>query len=610
MKNFYKILLFPVFLVLGCTDQEPKSGISEADTAELVERVAENIIDGLPGLLIDPDGVWLGDKGFVQGHGDPLPPAILNKKVSFKAVASPDLRGIEVIRAVLRGLGLNWGVDSGTFYLGGEVSGSAFGALGSSNSPEFDPNFGGSILPPIELAEQGLGGVPSAPGAASEVRTSGGGNLGDCDGTPVRISLPNEGLEELERFGTAVEVSQALSQNSVVSAGEVALVSLYNRGLNRDLDISGTTEDALNQLVAALGLGTWEYRDNYPHQGKIIFKYYVTRTFSAPLLPVSERDESGSRDRLWTRLRTGLARNLGSSGEISTWCDLGEIEVTAKPDAMDPISDWIDAFGNKASRSVHIEMDVYEIDNSADDGFTLDWAGLSLKGLAGDVPFISVFDADGLVDNITSEDIVGGRLDLDSLAALPSSPAGGFSIVAEGKGVAASFVGDLLARSGNSTLAYSTATGVPVGQVVRLNFTLNTTANIGSSTSFTDSGEEAGDADVLRDYTTGFMMDMEAKILRGDNILISYGLDVSTSEPGGPEDVIQFQTTQSTVRNQVIMKAGTEVVQTAYQFSTLENEKSGVGDSSFWLLGGSDTQSETLTTFVIVIRASIVRPVF
>ena len=195
------------------------------------------------------------------------------------------------------------------------------------------------------------------------------------------------------------------------------------------------------------------------------------------------------------------------------------------------------------------------------------------------------------------------------MAALPDSPAGGFSIVAEGKGVAATLVGDLLALSGDTTVAYSAATGVPVGQVVRLNFTLNTTARIGSSTSFVEGGEAGESADVLRDYTTGFMVDMEAKILRGDNILISYGLDVSTSDPSqaGP---IQFRTTQSTVSNQVIMQAGAEVVQTAYQFSTLENSQSGVGDSSFWLLGGSDIQSEILTTFVIVIRASIVRPVF
>ena len=404
MKNFYKTFsafcIFGILGLSGCTDQEPKAGISKEDTEELVTRVAENAIDGFPGLLIDPDGVWLGDKGFVRGHGDPLPPDLANKYVSFKAKAAPDLRGIEVIRVILDQLKLNWGVDSGSFYLGGEVSGAAFGALGGNQSnfdPNFDPNFGGPILPPVDEIFESQGGIPNN---ASTSEVSSGGDLGDCDGTPVRISLPNEGLEELERFGTVQEVSQALSANSTVSAGEVALVSLYNRGLNRDVDISGTAADALNQLVAVLGLGTWEYRDNHPHQGKIVFKYYVTRTFAAPLLPVSERDESGGRDRLWTRLRTGLARNLGASGEIATWCDLGEIEITAKPDAMNPISDWIDAFGNKAARSVHVEIDVYEIANSASDGFTLDWAGLSLKGLTDEIPFVSVFDADGLVAEI------------------------------------------------------------------------------------------------------------------------------------------------------------------------------------------------------------------
>ena len=602
MRGFLTVLAFGGFLV-GC-GPHPDPALTRGQVDVLVEESTQNNLVGAQALLVDVEDPWVGAVGHKRLRGAPLPLRIREQQIQFLGFKSPTLTGVEIIRTLTEELGLDYEIDTSSFYFGSQEVGAASSALADTSS---DARF----QPAGEDAALSVSAI--APVASEEADS---GTSGSCQGEPLRYAARNEGIVEFARTRDVAAVSDLLRQGGSFSPGEVALNNLLTGGLQKDLMINGTPREAFDQVVEAFNLGDWEYAPRNDLRGKVIFRYYVTREFKVALQPpsagvVGEGSHPVIED-VWNEMRTRLARRVGSNGEISTYCNSSSVEVRAKPEKMFAVQAFLDKFSRRALQTVHIEIDIYQVTSDASDGFKVDLA--AVHAAAGDrIPYLEFisggsrvpFDAGSLVE----KGLEGAADTVGDIPDYISSPGRGISGLIVGNEGSGTFLVDLIATAGNSSLQYSQSTNLFSGKSKRIDFTTTTNIDVGEDTNFVE-GTEGGQTRtvITEDLVTGIVWDVQASILQDGQILISYVLEINSSNPG--IGTVNFESSTSNISDELVMKAGQQLVQTTSQTGTRRRTRSGLGDPDFVLFGGEDTASETLTTFVVVLRPSIIRPNF
>lgn len=447
------------------------------------------------------------------------------------------------------------------------------------------------------LAEGASGGAPRATAAAlPPVALPASGPLPDPSAPPSTLPpLPAQAMVEL----------------SAAPSGTV---------LN-DLVYKGTLGGFMDEVSARLGL-SWRWNGKrievFRYETKMFhLNALAGETSSSSTLSISSTTSSGGGGgsgggsssgggnegssgtevsvsdnlQIWADVENNLKAVLSANGKITVSPSSATIMVKDSPNVLSQVEAQINEYNRIYSKQVIFHMEIYSIERSRNQDFSVDlnavfakagrW-GLSFNA-AGNTGSGPIFSADVNDDN--------SRWNGSSIA------------------------GKALSEFGNATLLTSNTTVTLNGQMVPLNVAREIVYVQSASSSVSGSDSSLSSSTLTPGVVTeGVSMSILPRVLDNNQVMMRYSLDLSTVEDiptfSSPRGDVAIQTPRRSVRNflqNVSIKSGNSLILTGFQQANASKSKSGPFSSNLFFLGGSDKSDSSNRTIIIVVTPYVVQ---
>jgi type IVB pilus formation R64 PilN family outer membrane protein len=281
---------------------------------------------------------------------------------------------------------------------------------------------------------------------------------------------------------------------------------------------------------------------------------------------------------------------LSPRGKMAALPSLNQITVTDVPAVLDRVDAFVRDFNALATRQVALDIRIYSVEMSNSDGMSIRWDAV-FNGMGPGVDF----------------DIGGGGVGIENATNFtfendrPGSSWDGTKL----------FV-DALARQGRVTEVTSYSTTVLSGKPQSV--------QIGDQTTYLANASQTvvPNVGVQRALTpgsvsTGFALHMVPTVVRGDEVLLSMAIDLSTlrelREVGNIEQGAALEApnvSQRQLTQDAKLSSGETLVLAGLEQENLRDDRSGVGDASFPLLGGSRQAGKRRNTLVMLVTPRVI----
>jgi len=386
-----------------------------------------------------------------------------------------------------------------------------------------------------------------------------------------------------------------------------------------DIRYQGDVTGLLDAVTSRLGL-SWRYRN------RVVEIFYLdSRTYHIYAIPTRNRSDqvvtsgtqtsagisngsggsssssgssggvsgqSGSTQTITTSMDANLGDDLPKAIESMLTPGLGRmflvpstqtLTVTDTPDALDRIGAYVDDLNHFATKAVLLNVKVVNVSTNDSDEIGIDWS-LLYADLSNsyNVGLVSGFNA--------SADAVSGSVNI-----LDGSRLNGSSLIL--KALAKQGQVSVLTEPSVTTLNME---AVPIQVAKQTSFLasveISQTANVGTNSALTPGT-----------VTTGFNMSLLPYILPDDEtILLSYSVNLSTLdsirrvESGG--SAIEIPEVNNRIFAQKVrIQTGQTLVLSGFEQLTDEVDRSGIGSSKFFGLGGGASRRQQRDVLVVMI---------
>ncbi len=411
------------------------------------------------------------------------------------------------------------------------------------------------------------------------------------------------------------ELSKAMGEKSAASTSP--LQSLLDLKASTDymaVDYSGPLSVFLDKFSSHFDLA-WQYVD-----GQLLISADEVRKFSISSLPNkiestssigSESSGSGSGSGgtggsdssstgtseqtldmevsldFWKDVDSELKVLLGDSGAYSISQSTSSILVRTSPSVMKKVSEYLDGLNQQLERQVTVNVEVYSVSTNDSSNFNLSLQGLLTRN--GGI-FGSVTGDYGTTAGSTFAGYWNGN-GSDENRALISA----------------------LEENGNvsnvTSAVVTTMSGLPVPVLVGSESTY--VSELG--TSFNDNvATTTASTDTI---TSGFLMNLLPRVMDNGNILLQYGINLSTlvGPYGGFDQVVVSGTTiqlpivdkRSFIQSSML-KNGSTLVLAGFEKKRNEVVDQGIGSANFKLFGGKRQGNQEREIMVICITPRII----
>lgn len=484
-----------------------------------------------------------------------------------------------------------------------------------------DPRLSYSPRSPVDILEfsqfvTNLCGVPIRvmPDAISAIQAQGRLAMGMVGAGGVGVPM---GQPPIPAVGQPIP--QMAGAPGIIGAGQGYQQGIGGRSGLIDIKYDGDLPGLLDMVTNRLGV-SWKMVDS----GVSIF-YTDTRTFRVFVDPVTDDLQSviQSGTTMTTGVSSGVSGTSGNSGiggssgsqqstiismKSDLWGDIdasiqgmitpgvgrakgaratGTYTVTDVPEVLDRIANYIDTENKSLTRQVRFNVKVLAVSLTDSDGLGIDWT-LIYKSLSGNWGF--------RLTNISQPDA--------------SSISGAVNVLSTATGRAAQFAGSsaiisALAQQGRvselssptvTTLNYHT---VPVQFGKQISFIAGSqttnTASVGSTTSIT-----------LGNLTTGFNMRLRPYVMPDNQMIVDAAVNVASlarlRQVGTAASPAEAPDLDSRIVKQTArLHPGETMILSSFEQINDTSNRSGVGDPSNILLGGSVQSSSGRTVVVILV---------
>ncbi|CUJ50894.1 Bundle-forming pilus B [Achromobacter sp. 2789STDY5608633] len=433
------------------------------------------------------------------------------------------------------------------------------------------------------LTTNGQGGGAGAPPAANTLAMSNG-------------ELPNPTLGST---GGAIGPTGLYTAST---SDSISGISWNNQPLGGLLDL----------VTARLGLG-WKFKD-----GAATIFYLDTQVFQLYAIPGTTKMETnvksgaekgsgssrgeqtgsfssdGSSQETGITFETDIVRDIEKTlqtmitpglGRISVSSSTGTVTVTDRPDVLRRVGEYLKAENKRITRQVLLNVKVLSV--QLDDR---DSAGLNL-----DAAYQLVNAQIGTTGGFTAAS--GGMTGMTGNVGIinESSRWNGTKL----------FIDALSMQGRVSTLSSPSVTTLNLKPAPILVGT-QTTYLAEVSTTAIEGGGSSQQSLTPGTITTGFNMTLLPYLMEGSEMLLQYSVNLSaltgmkTAESGGNK--IEMPEVDNRIFSQSVrLRSGETLVLSGFDQSVINGSKQGVGDPSFWMLGGRGDQSTKRDVIVVLI---------
>ncbi|WP_016971652.1 PilN family type IVB pilus formation outer membrane protein [Pseudomonas tolaasii] len=446
---------------------------------------------------------------------------------------------------------------------------------------------------------------------------------------PSVLSSPNQG----NSGPTAPPVMNSPDNlSSFMPAGVIGNMPSNVRSMNMTglstlntfpIKFSGKLSGLLNQVTAQLGLA-WSYSSD---DRSVRITYFDTKTFDVWAFGDDQVVESTVKSGLLTATGSGSGSGGGGGGSSSTGASgesgsnqsttstiktslIGDIEknvkamlslqpagrmflsrstgsltVSDRPEVLSNVAKYLNSINHSITRQVLFNVKVFEVSLTDKDQTGLDWTAVytSLNNKWG-------FSLKNAATGISTGAVSGSLSILDT----SKSPWAGSNLII--KALSEQYRVSNVRSPSVTTLNLQPAP-IQIGNVQSYiaSSSTTTTASVGSSTSLTPAT-----------ITSGFNMMLLPRIIDQDNMLLMITLSMSTKPAFTTftSNGSSVQTTNYDTRNlapKVRLRSGQTLVLTGFEENSENATKSGVGDPSFFGLGGSRLRDTGHNVLVVLI---------
>lgn len=452
--------------------------------------------------------------------------------------------------------------------------------------------------------------LAAAPPAGSTQQAAPAASAADAS-TPAAVpaGLPNNGPVPpgfpLEQALAEIQATSPAAQNNNGQLGGGSITSSGSgvSATSMPINYNGTLSGLLDMVGAHFNVA-WKYE-----KGRIIIDSTVTRSFDVPALATvtglnfnlgaSGDGANGGKAQneanvdFFAELDTGIKALVGE-GSYSINKVGGVVTVTANPATVDRVQTYLDALNERTSEQVNLDIKVYSVTmrDSEDLNFNLTAAlkeatkyGLDLAG------------------NGTSSAITGGGSLSWALLQEDSKWSGSKATLQ-----ALSERGDVAEVT---SAVVQTINGQPVPFQVGLE-----REYIPKITREEDSDGNVSISNETAEISSGFGLQMVPRIERNGDILLQYGIDISSligSDDGFDTRVIGGETLQlkRVAKRNFLQQARiphqTTLVLAGFEQTKSTTSKSGIGHPKFPLLGGGSNSAKEKEILVIMITPTILK---
>lgn len=389
------------------------------------------------------------------------------------------------------------------------------------------------------------------------------------------------------------------------------------------IKFSGKLSGLLNQVTAQLGLA-WNYSSD---DRSVRITYFDTKTFDVWAFGDDQVIESTVKSGLLTATGSGSGSGGGGGGSSSTGASgesgsnqsttvtiktslIGDIEknvkamlsqqpagrmflsrstgtltISDRPEVLSNVASYLNSINRSITRQVLFNVKVFEVSLTDKDQTGLDWTAVykSLNNKWG-------FSLKNATTGISTGAVSGSLSILDT----SKSPWAGSGLIIK----ALSEQGRISnVRSPSVTTLNLQPAPIQIGNVQSYiaSSSTTTTASVGSSTSLSPAT-----------ITSGFNMMLLPRIIDQDNMLLMITLSMSSKPTFSTftSNGSSVQTADYDTKNlspKVKLRSGQTLVLTGFEENTENATKSGVGDPSFFGLGGSRLRDTGHNVLVVLI---------
>ena len=403
---------------------------------------------------------------------------------------------------------------------------------------------------------------------------------------------------------------------------------------------NGTLEDLLDQ-IASKSDTYWTYKD-----GRILLSQTETKTFIIKNLPgnitinntstnMSGMDSSSGggsggssggggqaggnsttsmqqnvkfdlKGDAWGKYDEGLKSLISSIGKYSLNPLNSSVTITDKPSVMLKISDYIEKQNEIMDKQVQVDVQVIAVDTQADDNYGVNW-NVVFKSAQG-----------GFTINGMSNASSSSGSSVASPIFIPSSSTQAFTFTPAS---ASSFGGSSLIINALSQVLRTseitnTAALTTSSQPVPINFTqqISYLASVQTTVSGTSGAGAYQTSLTPGQINVGFSLNILPVVEGKDNIRMQIAVSISNlkamntfSSGGDAGSTIQLPTVNNrTFMQKVKVKSGSTFVLTGFDDSLDKIFQQGVGNATWWFLGGGYTAGKTKTRMILLVTPHLI----